>query len=68
MTKTVTSAGPSFFPDLAQRPEFQAEVDAAMAAIRGLAMLRFVEDPEVVERLWRRTKRRMMQIFVAEQA
>jgi AcrR family transcriptional regulator len=66
VTKTVMSAGPSLFPDLAQRPGFQAEVDAAMAAIRGLAMLRFVEDPEVVERLWRRTKRRMMEIFVSE--
>jgi hypothetical protein len=66
VSQTVASVGPSLFPELAKRPDFQADIDAAMAAIRGLALMRFVDDPENVERRWRRTKRRMMGIFTAE--
>jgi AcrR family transcriptional regulator len=66
VSQTVASAGPSLFPELASRPDFQTDVDSAMAAIRGLALLRFVNEPEDIERRWRRTKRRMMAIFTAE--
>jgi AcrR family transcriptional regulator len=66
VSQTIASVGPSLFPDLAARPDFQADVDAAMAAIRGLALMRFVDEPENVERRWKRTKRRMMGIFGAE--
>jgi AcrR family transcriptional regulator len=66
VSQTVASVGPSLFPELASGPDFQTDVDSAMAAIRGLALLRFVDDPENVERRWRRTKRRMMEIFTRE--
>jgi AcrR family transcriptional regulator len=66
VAQTVASVGPSLFPEVAARPHFQTDVDSAMAAIRGLALLRFVDDPENVERRWRRTKRRMMEIFANE--
>jgi AcrR family transcriptional regulator len=66
VSQTIASVGPSLFPELAQRADFQADIDSAMAAIRGLALMRFVDDPENVDRRWRRTKRRMMSIFVAE--
>ena len=66
VSQTVASVGPSLFPELAARPNFQADIDAAMAAIRGLALMRFVDDSENVERRWKRTKRRMMGIFSAE--
>jgi AcrR family transcriptional regulator len=66
VAQTVASVGPSLFPDVAARPDFQTDVDSAMAAIRGLALMRFVDDPDNVERRWRRTKRRMMEIFTAE--
>jgi AcrR family transcriptional regulator len=68
VSQTIASVGPSLFPDLASRPEFQADIDSAMAAIRGLALMRFVDEPENVERRWKRTKRRMMGIFGAEAA
>lgn len=66
VAQTVASVGPSLFPDVAARPHFETDVDSAMAAIRGLALLRFVDEPENVDRRWRRTKRRMMEIFTAE--
>lgn len=66
VSTTVASVGPSLFPEIASRPNFQTDVDSAMAAIRGLALLRFIDDPESVDRRWRRTKRRMMEIFTAE--
>lgn len=66
VSQTVASVGPSLFPEIASRPTFQTDVDSAMAAIRGLALLRFIDDPENVDRRWRRTKRRMMEIFTAE--
>ena len=68
VSQTIASVGPSVFPELASRPDFQADIDSAMAAIRGLALMRFVDDPESVERRWKRTKRRMMGIFGAEGA
>jgi AcrR family transcriptional regulator len=68
VSHTVASVGPSLFPEIASRPDFQADVDSAMAAIRGLALMRFVDDAENVERRWRRTKRRMMDIFMGESA
>jgi AcrR family transcriptional regulator len=68
VSQTVASAGPSLFPELASRPHFQTDVDSAMAAIRGLALLRFTDDRKDIERRWRRTKRRMMEIFTAESA
>jgi AcrR family transcriptional regulator len=66
VSRAVTSVGPTLFPDLAKRPSFNADIDAAMAAIRGLALLRFVHDPADTERRWRRTKRRILEIFRAE--
>ena len=66
LSQTVVSAGPSLLPDVANRPDFQTDLDAAMAAIRGLALLKFVDDPEEVERRWRRLKRRMMGLFTME--
>lgn len=66
VSQTVASVGPSLFPEIASRPNFQTDVDSAMAAIRGLALLRFIDDPENVDRRWRRTKRRMMEIFTQE--
>jgi AcrR family transcriptional regulator len=66
VSSTVASAGPSLFPDIASGPNFQTDVDSAMAAIRGLALLRFVDDQENVERRWRRTKKRMLAIFAGE--
>jgi AcrR family transcriptional regulator len=66
VSQTVASVGPRLVPELASRPDFQTDVDSAMAAIRGLALLKFVDDPAAVERRWRRTKRRMMAIFTAE--
>ena len=66
VSQTVASVGPSLVPRLAAKSDFQADIDSAMAAIRGLALMRFVDDPENVERRWRRTKRRMMEIFTAE--
>jgi hypothetical protein len=66
VAETVASVGPTLFPDVASRPNFQSDVDATMAAIRGLALMRFVDDPESVDRRWRRTKRRMLEIFADE--
>ena len=62
----VTSTGPDLFPELSKRPDFKTDVNAAMAAIRGLALLRFVDDPETVDRGWRKTKQRLMGLLVAE--
>src|SRR3954468_4816234 len=66
VSQTAASVGPSLFPEIASRPNFQTDVDSAMAAIRGLALMRFIDEPENVERRWRRTKTRMMEIFTAE--
>jgi hypothetical protein len=66
VSQTVASVGPTLFPEIASRPNFQTDVDSAMAAIRGLALLRFIDEDENVDRRWRRTKRRMMEIFTAE--
>jgi AcrR family transcriptional regulator len=63
IAEAVTSAGPALFPELASRPDFQTDVVAATAAIRGLALLRFVENPDDIERRWKRTKRRLMALF-----
>jgi AcrR family transcriptional regulator len=66
VAQTVASVGPSLFPEVASRAHFEADVDSAMAAIRGLALMRFIDEEENVERRWRRTKRRMMEIFTRE--
>ena len=66
VAQTVASVGPSLFPKAAGRPDFNSDVDSAMAAIRGLALMRFVDDQANVDRRWRRTKRRMMAIFTSE--
>ena len=58
--KAIAEAGPSLFPDLAAQSDFQTDVQTAIAAIRGLAMLKFVEDPAETERRWKRTKKRLM--------
>ena len=63
VSQAIASAGPSLIPELATRPDFQTDVQAAIAAIRGLAMLKFVEDPAETERRWKRTKRRMMSLL-----
>ena len=47
-----------------RQADFQTDVQAAIAAIRGLAMLKFVEDPADTERRWKRTKKRLMVLFV----
>ena len=61
--QAIAAAGPSLVPELASRPDFAADVEAAMAAIRGLALLRFVDDPDDIDRRWRRVKRRVLAIF-----
>jgi AcrR family transcriptional regulator len=66
VAEAVASVGPTLFPERSQRPEFMAEVEATMSAIRGLALLRFVDDPEDIERRWRRVKRRMLTVLVDE--
>ena len=64
VSKAIAAAGPSLVPDMAERDDFQTDVQAAIAAIRGLAMLKFVEDPAETERRWRRTKKRLMALYV----
>jgi AcrR family transcriptional regulator len=66
VTQAVTSVAPTLFPKLAARQTFNAELEATMAAIRGLALLRFVDEPEEIERRWRAVKRRMLDLFRAE--
>jgi AcrR family transcriptional regulator len=68
VAQTIAAVGPSVFPDLASRPDFAADVEAAMAAIRGLALLRFVDEPEDIDRRWRRVKRRVLAIFAQVQS
>ena len=64
VSKAIAEAGPSLVPELAAESDFQTDVQAAIAAIRGLAMLKFVEDPAETERRWKRTKKRLMGLFV----
>jgi AcrR family transcriptional regulator len=63
VAQTIAAVGPTVFPELASRPDFTADVEAAMATIRGLALLRFVDDQDEIDRRWRRVKRRLMAIF-----
>jgi AcrR family transcriptional regulator len=62
---TISSVGPVLFPERAGEPDFMADVETAMSAIRGLALLRFVDEEENVERRWRRMKRRLQASFQA---
>lgn len=66
VTGTISSVGPVLFPERANEPEFMADIETAMSAIRGLALLRFVDDEVNVERRWRRMKRRLQELFRAE--
>jgi AcrR family transcriptional regulator len=68
VTQAVTSVAPTLFPKLTDRQSFNAELEATMATIRGLALLRFVDEPEEIERRWRAVKRRMLDLFRAELA
>ena len=60
VSKSIAAAGPSLFPALATQPDFQTDVQTAIAAIRGMALLKFVEDPADTERRWKRTKKRLI--------
>lgn len=68
VAQSVASVGPTLFPDLADKPGFQTDVEIAIAAIRGLAMLRFVNDPADMDRRWRRAKKRLLALFAELQA
>ena len=60
VSKAIAEAGPSLFPDMSAQADFHTDVQTAIAAIRGMAMLKFVEDPAETERRWKRTKKRLM--------
>jgi hypothetical protein len=64
VSKAIAEAGPALMPEIAKQSDFQTDVQAAIAAIRGLALLKFVEDPAETERRWKRTKKRLMSLFV----
>ena len=64
VSRAIAEAGPAIMPELARQSDFQTDVQAAIAAIRGLALLKFVEDPAETERRWKRTKKRLMSLFV----
>jgi AcrR family transcriptional regulator len=68
VTEAVATVGPVLFPDLASRPGFQTDVETAIAAIRGLALLKFVDEPADIERRWRKAKKRLLALFAELQA
>ncbi|MDX6637856.1 MAG: hypothetical protein QOJ01_1367 [Solirubrobacterales bacterium] len=57
----LTAAGiDDLFPEVSRRREFREAVDAALATMRGLALLRFVNDPREIERRWAGARRTLI--------
>lgn len=61
----MTGAAGELFPEQAKDPGFFEQINAGLAAIRGLAMLQPVVAPKVLEQRWRATKRLLLQTFEA---
>ena len=57
-TKLIYSLAQGLFPERARDRQFRAALDTALAAIRGLAVLNFIEP--VDERRWRALKRQLL--------
>ena len=57
-TALIYSLAQEIFPDRARDRQFRAALDTALAAIRGLALLNFIEP--VDERRWRALKRQLL--------
>jgi AcrR family transcriptional regulator len=62
VTRMVATAATEMFPDLMARPGAGELLDTALAAIRGLAILRFHGDPHV-DRRWQATRRQLLEAY-----
>jgi AcrR family transcriptional regulator len=58
----LNEVGGSLFPDVSADPEFLELIDITLSAIRGLAMLPPVADPELLEEHWQATKRLLLEL------
>ncbi len=63
VNRAVAEATRRIFPDHAADRGFGEALQTVLAAVRGLAMLRFVDEEASVERRWRATRRRLVRVL-----
>ena len=59
----LASVGGELFPDQSANPAFLELVNLTLAAIRGLAMLPPVTEPQALEEHWRATRRHLLDLY-----
>ena len=57
--EAIAAVGPLLYPELAERPAFVRLIATAQAAVRGLALLRFVNDDDA-DRAWPATRSHLL--------
>lgn len=63
VTRLIGAGAADLFPELMAKPRSGELLDMSMAAMRGLAMLRFTSDPADVERRWRRARTHLLELY-----
>jgi len=63
VSRAVAAGAARLFPEQAGEPGFGEALQTVLAAVRGLAMLRFVDEDAEVERRWRATRRRLVRLL-----
>lgn len=66
VAQAVAAVGPGLFPEIAFRETFRTDVETTIAAIRGMALLRFVDDPAEIDRRWLAVKGRAVEVLLGE--
>lgn len=62
VTRDIYAAATEVFPGFSDRPELRDTLDVGLAALRGLAMLNFV-DPNRMKRSWPRIRRQLASLL-----
>ncbi len=63
VTRLIARGAAELFPELMDRPRAGEVLDVALAAMRGLALLRFTSDEAGVERRWRRARAYLLELY-----
>jgi AcrR family transcriptional regulator len=63
VSRLIAQGATEMFPDLMVKPHATELLDLTLAAMRGLALLRFTSDHADVERRWRRSRTQLLVLY-----
>jgi AcrR family transcriptional regulator len=65
LTRLIAQGSQELFPELMAKPRAREVQELALAAMRGLSLLRFTGDEADVERRWRRSRAHLLELYDA---